>query len=340
MSLVEAGRTFSDAEARSILVTETRPGLFGLRRGFGALGWTDTAGERCFAQFREQRLRSLKDKELEETAAEDLIFDQTSVFVLAERHFNLRGEDLRRRVDDQYKATFARALDTMIEKYGSGSGGADLIERTRSLENFTRKQLTRQGLDIICRKAELGDLGRVRSALKSGFVDYSAADVEYLRRFGEWEDIPLIIEAVERPEAGPNRGIIASVLDDSKYRSAARAIYTLGRTRLPEVLAMPAPSHLLAHLIAESSDKAFRSLSDASIMRLLRLEAEQVRKAAAVKCVRALSKRRVAKLLASYVSGDQFRYYNVVHWLDFGVSTPRDRALPAAEKVLNKEWRG
>ena len=182
-------------------------------------------------------------------------------------------------------------------------------------------------------------MGRVRSALKSGFVDYSAADVEYLRRFGEWEDIPLIIEAVERPEAGRNRGILWSALDDSKYRAAARAIYALGRTRLPEVLAMPAPSQLLAHLVAESSDKAFRSLGDASIMLLLRSEAEQVRKSAALKCVRALSKGRVAKLLASYVSGNKFRYYNVVHWLDFGVSTPRVRALLAAENVLNKEWR-
>ena len=144
---------------------------------------------------------------------------------------------------------------------------------------------------------------------------------------------------MERPEAGRNLGIIESVLDDSKYRAAARAIYTLGRTRLPEVFAMSAPSQLLARLIVESSDKAFRSLRDASIRLLLHSEAEQVRKVAALKCVRALSKGRVAKLLASYVSGNQFHYYNVVHWLDFGVSTPRERALLAAEKVLNKEWR-
>ena len=256
---------------------------------------------------------------------------------MAERHFNRRGEELRRRVDDQYKATFYRALDAMCERYGSGGG--DIIEKARSLETFTRKELTRRGLDIICRQAEPGDLGRVRWALKSSFVDYSAADIEYLRRFGEWEDIPLIIEAVERPEAGRNLGILWPWLDDLKYRAAARAIYTLGRARLPEVLAMPAPSQLLSHLVAESSDKACRSLTDSSIVLLLRSEAEQVRKVAALKCVRALSKRRLAKLLASYVSGNQFRYYNVVHWLDFGVSTPRERALLAAEKVLNKEWR-
>jgi|SRR6266568_251906 len=337
MFLVEAGRTFSDAEARTILVKQTRPGSRGGLSAFGLLGYSDPAAEQFFVQFREQRLRSLKDKDLEDTAAEDSIYDGAAEFVLTERYFNLRGDDLRQKVDDQYRAAFSRALDAMAARYGSG--GDDLVEKARSLENFTRKKLTRQGLDIICRKAEPSDLRRVRSALKSGFVDYSASDVEYLQKFGEWEDIPLIIEAVQRPEAGRTQSILASALDDSKYRAAARAIYTLGRTRLSEVLSMPAPSQLLAHLVAESSDKTFRSLSDISIMGLLRSEAEQVRKVSALKCVRALSKGRVSKFLASYVSGNQYRYYNVVHWLDFGVSAPRDRALLGAEKVLNMEWR-
>ena len=69
----------------------------------------------------------------------------------------------------------------------------DLLEKTRSLERHLRKSLTREGLNVICRRADPKDLGRVREALKSGFVDYSADDIEYLGRFGEWEDISLII---------------------------------------------------------------------------------------------------------------------------------------------------
>jgi hypothetical protein len=207
-----------------------------------------------------------------------------------------------------------------------------------SLEEFMRKQLTRSGLDVICRQADPSDLGRVRSALKSGFVDYSATDVEYLQKFGEWEDIPLIIAAVERPEAGRKGGILSSAFDDHKYRVAARAIYALGRTRLPEILAMAAPSELLGYLVLESSDVAFRGRSDGSIMLLLRSEAARLRKAAALKCIRALSRKRIGELLAPYVAGDQLRYYNVVHWLDFGLSAPRARALKAAGNVLDEEW--
>jgi hypothetical protein len=176
--------------------------------------------------------------------------------------------------------------------------------------------------------------------LKSGFVAYSDADVEYLRRFGEWEDILLIVASVDRPASGLNTlSLLSSVADGSQYRMAARAIYAMGRTRLAELLTLPAPSRLLSHLIVEASDKGFRALSDASIFPLLVSEDDGVRKAAALKCVRSLPKRRLKTILEDYISRDAHRYYNVVHWLDLGVSAPRDWAVRAAEKVIAKGWR-
>lgn len=130
-----------------------------------------------------------------------------------------------------------------------------------------------------------------------------------------------------------------SALNDYKYQTAARAIYALGQNRLPEIVATPAPNQFLTCLIGRTSDKAFRSLSDVSITLLLRSESDAVRKSTALKCVRYLPRKRVAKLLDHYSSGDEYRYYNVIHWLDFGISTPRDRALPSAQKALNQAWR-
>jgi hypothetical protein len=222
----------------------------------------------------------------------------------------------------------------MAEKFAEN---VDLLKKSRSLENYLRKDLTRKALDVICQKAEPQDLGRVREALKSGFVDYSSVDVDYLRKFGEWEDIQLIIDSLKRPEAGRSTLLLSSV-DDYKYQTAARAIYTLGQSRLAEILAMPAPNQLLTCLIDRTSDKAFRSLSDVSITLLFRSEDDAVRRTSALKCVRSLPRRRIAKLFDQYSSGDEDRYYNVIHWLDFGISTPRDRALRAAQKVLNKAW--
>lgn len=334
MSLVATGRTFSDAEAERILVKPfTGAGLIGALGVYGSRN----RGQDYFEQFQKYRLRSLKDDDLEKAAAEESIFDRTAELTLTERFFGLRAEELRRNVDDQYKAAFSRALNGMAEKLAGSDGAQELIEKIRSLENSLRKKFTRQGLDLICRKAEPGDLGRVRSTLRSGFVDYSAWDMQYLQKFGEWEDIDLIIEAVKRPTADAGASIFASARYDSKYREAAEAIFKLGRARLSEVFAMAASPQLLSYVIAQTPDKAFRSLSDATIMRLLRLDDEKVRKVAALKCVRALPERRVSNLLRAYMRQEAPYYYNVVHWLDFGVSTPKDHKLVGVKKALNTE---
>lgn len=328
-SLIDNGHIFSNVEAKNILIKKVQRNALGLL----AMGVSDSEGDTLWSHFQLNRLRSLTDRELETAAAvADLIFDQDPHFVLAERKFKHRGEDLRRFIDDQYKEKFSLALHSYTEKFREET---DLLEKIRSLEDVIRKELTRKGLDVICRRAERCDLGRVRLALRNGFIDYDAVDVEYLGRFGEWEDIQLIIDLVSRPASGKGSSLIQGT-NENIYRAAARAIYALGRTRLPEVLAMPVPGSLLAQLIVEITGKTFCNLIDASINLLLRSEDDAVRKSAALKCVRSLPKKRIVTLLANYISDGQFRYYNVVHWLDFGASTPRGLALQGAEKAFNK----
>ncbi len=330
-SLFYGGRQFSDDEAKKILVKPKTTPRFSL---FGQIGATDSVGEAYWNQFHEQQMVAMTVNELEQATSDSVIFDRSAEFVLDEREFSTRGGKLRAAVDDHFKAEFAEKLENMARTYGSES---DLVERTRTLEAHVRKKFTRKGLDIICRKGDPQDLSRVRQILKSEFVGYSDTDIEYLRKFGEWEDIPRIISMLEQPDGG--RNIVLTVgTDNGKYRNAARAIYALGRKRLAELLALPAPSRLLSYLIVKTTEKEFRALDDASITQLFRSEHDDVRKAVALKCVRVLPKGRVIKLLNDYVSGESHLYYNVVHWLDLGVSIPRDRARSAAETVLAREW--
>ena len=190
--LLAGGREFSATETRKILVKPARRGLGAVNVWATALG-SDYAGESYWKQLEGERLASMTDRQLEEETALGSIFDRDAAFILDERQFARRGEALRADVDDQFKTVFLQGLIDMTERHGVD---ADLVERTRPLEDGIRRDLTRQGLDVICRRAEAKDLRRVRAALKTGFVPYSAADIEYLRQFGEWEDIPLIIGAV------------------------------------------------------------------------------------------------------------------------------------------------
>lgn len=327
-SLIDAGQVFSDAQAKSILVKPSQQGTFSF-----LMSNVDLDGDASWERFQQQRLNALKDAELEAALAEDSIFTRNAHFVLAERHFDAHGNELRQAVDDQYKATFANWVQEMTARFG----GAEFINKTRSVEESVRKDLARRALDIICRRSAPDDLRRVRDALKSGFVDYSSTDIEYLRRHGEWEDVQLIIETIKRPDAGSMTSLLGSE-NDAKYPAAARAILKLGRNRLSEIVTIDAPSRLLCHIIAAAPNKEFRALSNDVVKRLFNSENDSVRKASAVKAVRSFSKSRLSKMLDMYVSLDQYRYYNVVHWLDFGASVPRNVASAGADKVLTTNW--
>lgn len=328
--LVDAGHTFSDADAKKIIIKPAP------NKGMGgwSVGSSDPAGEACWTSFRRQRLQLLNAKELEEIANKDPLFDQDPQFILFRCQFKQRGDELRKAVDNQYKIKFAEWVSVMENEMGSDT---DIVRRTQSIEDFLRKELTRKGLDVICEKADPNDLKRIRDAINSGFISYSAADMEYLKRFGEWEDIQLIINLFNLTVAG-RAGSLLAIPDDSNYKDAAKVIYKLGQTRLDEVLSLKAPNQLISYIVIEATDNIFSKLSNTTINSLLLSDDEVVRRNVAVKCIRSLSKKRLTNILFEYISGDNMRYYNVIHWLDFGVSVPRNRTLVAADKVLKKKW--
>jgi len=324
-SLISNGRIYSDSEVENVLIKKTNNNEVGLL----AHGLSRSNGEDVWADFKLQRLYSLTDKELESSITNNSVFEQGVHFILAKRQFKYRSEALRCAVDNQYKNEFSSMLQSM-------NVSGEILEKIQSFEKHLCKEFTRKGLDIICSKFDQSDLNRVRFALKSGFVEFSTEYVKYLAKFGEWDDISLIIDSVKQPGNGYHNSVLTTS-DEHKYKTAAHAIYTLGKSRMHDILAMSMPSKLLSQLIIEITDKAFLNLSDTLINQVLGSEEEGVRKVASLKCVKVLPKRRIERLLNEYaVSGESY-YYNVVHWLDFGVSTPRDRSKLAVKKVLNND---
>jgi hypothetical protein len=326
-SLAQRGRSYSDSDARGILVKQR-----GIVRGaLGLGGLRSRDGEEQWKEFKRQRLRSSSDKDLEVAATH--LLDQEPYFILIERHFKARGNELREAIDNHFQKRFESLMQLFTEKTG---GDTKTMEGARSLEDHLRKEYMRQGLDVIGRQAKAEDLTRMRTALRSGRVEYSSTDAEYFRNFGEWEDVQLLVGA---SEAITDRltGIFLGKDSRSIYEATAKTIYALGRKRLPEVLKMISSGSLLVHLMNQIPDVAFRRLPDSSINVLLESGSTAVRKNAALKCIRALPKKRLTKLLESYIAGGQDRYYNVIHWLDLGVSAPRELALSAVSKVFEEQ---
>ncbi|NEV79111.1 DUF4062 domain-containing protein [Rhodopseudomonas sp. BR0C11] len=322
-ALADNGRAFTEEQAKSILLRQTSGGILGA----GA-----QSGERQFAKFREIMFAAKTDAELEVLAANETIFQRDVRLALLQRQFARQPQQLIMLIEDQFHQDYAEGVAEMASRYGEDN---QLVKDTKGLGDLLRKGFTRRALDIVCKAGVAEHLKLVRKTLESDFVDYSRHDVEYLQRHGEWQDIPLIIAAVKRSEVG-----ISMISTDysAEYRLAAKAMYAIGKRRLAELLEKQMPKRLLARLIIEISDSSFRTLTNAQINRLFLDEDDSVRRACALKAVRAFSKKRLAQLLKEYIGGDGQRYYNVVHWLDLGVSMPKDRAKTGAAKAITKEW--
>ncbi|WP_052893314.1 DUF4062 domain-containing protein [Pseudomonas lundensis] len=325
LALVADGRSYSVEQAKAVLVRKN-PAPMGL---LSAMTHADTEGEAVLDRYTEQLFDRFTDAQLEE---EDrlAIFDQNAYFALIRRNFRLRGDDLRKAVANQFVDRFESLLEEVAKRFGSLN---DLIEKTRSLGEYLRRKFTREGLDIICSRLDAVDLPLVRSMLASGRVDYSAADLTHLAKFGQWCDIPLVIASLDRPEQGRKYASLLSIASSTKHEDVARTLYALGKHRLNDLLATTMPGFLIARIIPLIPDKAFLGLTDAVRVSLIQSEIEEVRKLASLKYVRAFPRRQVKVFLDEYMAADQF-YYNVIHWFNFGISVPRDRMMRAAGKAL------
>lgn len=252
-TLVESGRTFSDLEAKNILVKPI-------------LG-SDREGEAYFDQYRERQIASMPEQMLSSLVQATGAFEDWIYFARAKHHLAVHGDALRQAVDDRFKTYF----NEVIEKVARHTTDADLIKQLKGLEEQIRQGLTLKGLDIICKKELNSDLGLVRRALRDGYFPHSDCDILYLRKFGEWDDIPLILGSLAKASYD-NQSLLSFHTDAIRFASAAKALYDIGRNRLPELLLLDMPNELLVHVINAIPNNAFRGLAGDLIIRLLRSE--------------------------------------------------------------------
>lgn len=326
-ALTKAGKAYSLEQARAVLVKPKPAASL-----FGGVGSSDRAGEKSFALFKKRWYGALSETQLESASAAGLILDPDAYFASKERQFSKSGQELREAIGDNYKVAFDKAVDKLASYFGEG--GAESVVRVRRLGEAYRKNITRDALSVLCRKGDATDLELIRTTLQAGTVDPADADVVYLSKYGEWSDIPLIVAAAQRTD-----GTTASLLnpaDPVKYKAAAQAIYRIGHKRLAEVVTLDMPTALLSRVVRAAAANVFKALPNSLLQELLRSTSADVRKSTALKCIRHLPRRRLSELLEKHISNDQPRYYNVVHWLDFGISVPRDRMLIAASAVIKR----
>lgn len=327
-SLISAGRTFSAEEAKSVLTRKREsPPARGIL-GLSMLANADSVGESLFEEFTRDQLLTLAEDDLV-AKAQTANLDQDAFIALARKNPSAHREEVMLALRDRFTARHQAVLERLISMFGAQS---DMVEKVRGLGEFLRQRYTRQALDLIGSELRAEDLALVREVIRSGFAGYSAVDLFYLKRFGSWEDIPHIIASLERSAGRRGASLLVQINDDS-YELAAAVIYALGRDRIDELFGIEMPIQLKIALIRSSTAQHFKTISSARLNELLRAESAEVRKASALKAIVSFPKKRIADVLEEYHSANQF-YYNVIHWLDFGLSVPRREMLRGAAREL------
>jgi hypothetical protein len=159
--LVQHGRSFSNEEAKKILVRPAR--ATGLGFGLAQMPPTDPAGEACWEAYHAEQLTKLDDASLSAVADEESIYNLEAKFILAERQYRRDGTELRAAIKDEFKTVFAEELARVEPRFAAFGG--DLLDKTRALEDYLRKKRMRKALDVVCRNDDGSDLNLVRATL-------------------------------------------------------------------------------------------------------------------------------------------------------------------------------
>ena len=326
-ALQKLGKSFTKEEIKKILV---RPQLHhGTLLGNSTKDGSNRSGEELFSQYQLESLKKYSETELTKMVKASLIYDDVAYFARAERFFANYARELRRNVDDMFGEYVKERIRGIEITLGALIAGIDMPKTAKDTEDFYRKKLTRQGLDILCRSCKREDLQRIRVNLQNCYTGASKADAEYLEKHGEWADISLLA----------NTDLLHLVMDlpymivkEDFQNKVATAILGMGRRHsVSKLLSLDIPAIILKKTIELCTVSRFSKVSQDTLFELLNHESADIRRATSIKSVQAFPVQRIKSILNDYTSSDKYRYYNVIHWLDLGASMSRAEAQKVAE---------
>jgi hypothetical protein len=328
-NLCLSGKPVSDAEAKRILhrVRKSNLGLGGL---FGLASELEPSGQTALRNYRRWQTERLDANALKILSANFPLGDDHPYFEEVKRDFEQLSTSLRRNVDDQFEAFISTHLSRNEETIGAEDAH---VNAEQAKKESYREPMLRRALDLLAEHSDPSDLGRIRGLLTGAPERWSTGTVSYLRRHGAWDDIEMLAVAASVSSTSGN-----SLLAMSTYpfrEAACRAIYEIGKDRLGDLVSEGFSADVLTRVMLESSREKFAFIKPPIIQSLLMSDRELLRKVVALKVVQSLPKERIEELLGHHLA-EETRYYNVITWLDLGVSLPSDKARVAAEAELTK----
>lgn len=308
---------FSLSDARALIVKPKRNNSL-------VFSDRDHDGEEKFEAYKHEVLRERTYESLDAEMRNDGFYDLSSTFAMYDSQFTRSRKELVSSINDNFLAIAAER-----KKLLPPASLPDEKTEAYILEKYLQK-----AVNILSARGSADDLILIRSKIDEGKIAYSDTIRTFLERFGTWEDTKRIIALCNNfPFSG--RSLLANGDRGKEYAASAKSLLKLGRDRIGDLLAIEMPSGLLNAVIKEMGANTFKSFDDRQIEKWLRLQTDSVRQTVALKTVLCLPKSRLSNILKNYIGSEDAYYYNVVFWLDLGISTDRATSAKAAQRALS-----
>ncbi len=317
-ALLKQGANLSEDEAKAIIMKDkTKP----------------TAEEDlAWSKFQPKILSLLDRAELERRSLRHLPIIPDAYIELSRRNINAQRPVLTRDLLDKYENFYDRHLRLWAESTNDDPDA--VLKQFDTLKSHIINKFMRKTLTILVEKKSQKDLLIVRSTLADPLISPIEADLEYLHLFGEWQDIPLVIDLLERFKPAEGKTLLGgSGVSKEVKVLAVRTILKLGKDRLADVLILECKSEIKRYIISSIKDKEFSAIGEDVIIGILQDVDSEIRKHCSLKCAKTYSRTRLSALLEKYNKADQ-SFYNVIHWLDFGLYSSKDQIRNVCRKTF------
>ena len=322
-ALADKGKHIPESRAKEALVIQ--------KSGLGSI-LSGASGTDDDSKFEDYQRHVLSKKSLDELLAiEEKSFPfNADALLMACRVFPKQTEKLLRSLlKDGFQFRFEERMAGLVNL--SSPKAAELVKDLQKIKGFSCLRHTQEALDILVTQIKQKDLNLVRETIDQQEIEVGSGVHQYLAECGTWDDIERILKLWDKIE-GESTLLGANYTKANVENSMAQALAKIGRVRFVDLLERLRSHALLHRVIKAVSDRVFMRLSDEKALELMYVDDEDVRKVTALRCLELLPKSRITRLLEKYME-EQKRYYNVIHWLDLGVTMPKSYV----QKIVRSE---
>lgn len=262
---------------------------------------------------------------VEKIYSEGFRFDGIPLLALAKKNIDIYTQAIKSTIDDGC----AKHFQDIISKYPS-SDNESLKSTFNEIEVNVKKKICILYSDWIASRMDKNDFKLMRAYLKSDNSLLSYNLISYFSRFGEWCDVIDLVR-YDKPSTW---SLLDLNYDSEKIKDLlCQALIKLSSGKITELLLLNMDEGLKKRIISKVSKASINRLSIDNIINLMNDSSDSIREAICIKYVNCASKEKII-LMQSMILAKETYFYNVIHWLDMGVSLKKEWSLNASNRLL------